>query len=130
MPIINREQKKKEKRKRKKNKEITWKIEVDKSEILLWNIRLRYKTLENYNDVNVLSLYGFILQRKQTHWKDFYFPFSALVWYVRSENPSACFPLNRRNPLGFSGILQPKANSETCTVAPSILALALPNKYQ
>lgn len=52
---------------------------MDKSEKLLWKIKLKYKTLENYNDVNVLSLYGFILQSKQAHWKDFHFPSSTHV---------------------------------------------------
>lgn len=50
---------------------------MDKSEELLWKIWLKYKTRENYNDVNVPSLHGFILQSKEAHWKDFHFPSST-----------------------------------------------------
>lgn len=50
------------------------------------------------------------------------------------DSPSACFPLSRRNPLGFSGISQPgKASPGPRAVAPepqSLPSLALPKKYQ
>ena len=59
---------------------------MDKSEKLLWKIRRKYKTLENYNDVNVLSLYDFILQSKQAHWKHFHFTPSTYVQYVRPRS--------------------------------------------
>lgn len=50
------------------------------------------------------------------------------------DSPSACFPLSRRNPPGFSGISQPgKASPGPRAVAPepqSLPSLALPKKYQ